>query len=321
MPADSAERRRLAVSEVRLLIKANEFHAAARLADSILRYTLATSDPLLLAGMAAVVGRPSQVAKLLSIAEPELRTGGGANPKSDPLPEAVVREASRSLAFAAFAPIIADSARLSLRRTAALIATYYPDSVARTRVLSELLSQSLSLRFPSDLDEFARLPMPNNAIYRAQWDFARGRWSAAVEGLQRTRRATEGFLPGNTSADGILAQVTLALQLGDTSLAIQQLDAVLGALPTLGVFLVGSVPQATSLIRSMLLRAELAKRNNDRLTAKRWSTAVRDLWGQGDPEVKQFVDMMTSTIDQSTGSGSAKDQSRVHRFSNLRPEP
>ena len=46
---------------------------------------------------------------------------------------------------------------------------------------------------------------------------------------------------------------------------------------------------AASLVRAIILRAEIALKQNDRQTAETWTSAARALWGKGDPEPRARV--------------------------------
>lgn len=98
--------------------------------------------------------------------------------------------------------------------------------------------------------------------------------------------------PVDISLEAVYQESLGALVLGDTAAVTARLDAVLGALPTSGVDLTGRVASAGSLVRAMMLRAELAARAGDRATARKWATPVTLLWAQADAGLRPAVDEM-----------------------------
>ena len=84
--------------------------------------------------------------------------------------------------------------------------------------------------------------------------------------------------------DVVFHEAWLRVAIGDTAGATQLLDAGLGALPALPTSLLDGVPLATSLVRAMSLRAELARLGADTGMAARWGSAARALWGPALPD-------------------------------------
>ena len=154
-----------------------------------------------------------------------------------------------------------------------------------------LVAPALTLAFPiaqRSLKELSNAPDETSKAFVA---LARGDTGKARLGLTGLRRLTAGRVSG-TSVDGNFRCVLLSLALGDTLGALADLDPVLRAPPTLGPNLLSQITQATSLVRALALRAELASRGHDRSTASLCARAVVDLWLHADPQLQSVVDRM-----------------------------
>ena len=96
--------------------------------------------------------------------------------------------------------------------------------------------------------------------------------------------------PSEISIDRAYQEAWLLLAVGDSAAATELLDLSLNALPLLGTGLLEFVAQAAGLVRAMALRAELAARAGDNVTAQRWTRPVIALWSDADPELRPVVD-------------------------------
>jgi hypothetical protein len=84
----------------------------------------------------------------------------------------------------------------------------------------------------------------------------------------------------------------LHLAIGDTAEATHLLDLSLNALPTLGTYLLDQLPQVTTLVRGMALRAQVAAQAGDSSLAKHWAQNVILLWSGADQELQPTVARM-----------------------------
>jgi hypothetical protein len=109
--------------------------------------------------------------------------------------------------------------------------------------------------------------------------------------LALVRRVNQGRQTG-TAIDRNLRRARLALAVGDTAYALDELDPVVRALPTLGPFLLDQVTQAGALVRALALRAELAAERSDHETASRYSEAVLSLWANPDKALEPTIRRM-----------------------------
>jgi hypothetical protein len=92
--------------------------------------------------------------------------------------------------------------------------------------------------------------------------------------------------------DRLYHHAAILLALGDTSRAVEQLDATLAALPRVRTILTEVPPQAGAVGRAMLLRAQIAQRQGDRATAERWARGAATLWGDADAELRAPIDTL-----------------------------
>jgi hypothetical protein len=143
---------------------------------------------------------------------------------------------------------------------------------------------------------------PNSGHYLMdlQWTLARGDTATVRRQWTEAQRARRNQRPGDVTIDGTLLEASLLLELRDTAAAVELLDRSLEALPTLGLDLIGQMPQAAGLVRAMALRAELAERVGDRTTASRWALAVIVLWADADAPLQPLVDRMRAVAGKPT---------------------
>jgi hypothetical protein len=96
------------------------------------------------------------------------------------------------------------------------------------------------------------------------------------------------FAPGEITMDAVLRHGWLLSAIGDTAGAVRLLDNSLRGLSKMPAnALRESI--AASLVRAIILRAEIAWKQNDRPAAEEWSRAALALWGRGDPEPRARV--------------------------------
>lgn len=286
---DPEIRRRVAVAAVRVRLKAGEWSRAASEADSILRTTppstgIAADE---LATLALLTGRAVTAAQLLRRATADtlsatLHTTSGRviRPNGSLVPDATVL-----LGFAALgAP--ADSIRrlyASVEREVRI----WADPGDRREVRSALLTRPAWLAWEvvprggvADLDGQV------NPVLGVRQRFAAGDTAAGIAELRRFEQSLEQRSPG-------VAGIALALHLGqihldlrDTVGAVRALDRGLDNLPRARPVLLGAFIEAGSIVRAMMLRADVALALGDRDTARRWADAAATLFAQADPELR-----------------------------------
>ncbi|HKG95452.1 MAG TPA: hypothetical protein VKA84_26270, partial [Gemmatimonadaceae bacterium] len=296
LSADSLQRLRLGVDELRILLKLARWEEARRLGDSLLRAwprPAAAEACHELASVAALLGRPTLAAQLLRPTSVGWRfytlDGRLVSP-----PPTLVTPAVDLLVYASVgAP--ADSIRALERRVWGLIPSYFATPEGQARARDALLGRPAVLAFPS---------VGPSAVYRAassgSWYVARMQDAWAKRDAGRVRAilaevdsARGVMLPGSMSVDATYQEAWLLAQAGDTAAAIRRLDATLEALPTVGSQLLDFIHQAAALPRAMALRAELAGRTGDPATARRWSSAVAALWSGAEPTLRGDLERAT----------------------------
>ena len=304
LATDPLQRLRLAHAEVRLLVKAADFAGAQALADSLLlshRGAEMEEEVELLTGLAALTGRAHRLASLL-------RTFS--NNYTARLPDGRPVQISPPLAESALtlmgyaslgAPL--DSIRALKSRVGTQISTHIAPS-DRASIRSALLNRPLSLAFPVIGFAAVRDVDPgSNVLLQMQRALADGNYVNLRADLAAQRGVRRQRLPGSISIDAVYHEAWLLLALGDTSAAVEHLDASLEALPTLSTSLLRELPEAASLARAMALRAELASHNHDDATARKWARAVATLWAGADGELQTVVDRMRNILSGVQRSG------------------
>ncbi len=292
LSSGSDDRVRLAASELRVLIKQGQFSNAARFADSLLD---ATPDPAgesaaMLSGAAALLGRADLAASLARRAAPD-QVVWAADGRVLAVPLAL-RETA--LAFEALSAIggPADSL-LRLRDRAGRQLRAFIGESARAWVEGALLDRSFAMQYPGP----GSVPLTQRArqadyLLDMQRALRRGDTLTVRRNLRELAQVRRDIRPVDVSTEAVYQESLAALALGDTAAVIARLDAVLGALPSAGVDLTGRVASAASLVRVMILRAELAAHSGDRATAKKWATPVTQLWARADAGLRPAVDAM-----------------------------
>jgi serine/threonine-protein kinase len=291
LASDSTQRLRLAIAEVRLLIKEAQFANARAEADSLLRSGAggrAVEVPGV-AGLAALLGRVEDVARLSQAANDRLRVHV-ADGRTVTLSPQIAGEAARLMAYAAFS-LPGDSVSAIAERAAALVDSYFPDHAVASQVRGTVIGSALSLSYPSGASLLQAMTIQGDQTSRAYALLARGDSTAARTLLRSAQRMNEGRSAG-TAIDRNLRRARLALVLRDTAYALRELDPTLRALPTLGLSLLEEVPQIVSLIRALALRAELAERIGDRATAVQCASAVVAIWSGADAVLQPLVGRM-----------------------------
>ena len=289
---DSLSQFTRAVTEVRILLKLERFGEARALGDSVLG-AWPGADPGVarrLAGLAALTGRLHRAAALLAAAadgQPFTTPEG----VPVPLPEAVAAPARALLAYAAVgAP--AESLSAIERRVTALVGSWVvPARQATARRAA--LQVAAALAFPQmGIRDAHRGPVGGNYLLSLQSALERGDLAAVRSGIAAVDRARGGVRAGDVAIQYVFHEAWLLAAVGDTAGAISRLDRALAAPASLGLALVGEVPQAAGFVRAMALRADLAAAMGDQPRAVRWARAVLALWRNADPDLGVVVSRM-----------------------------
>jgi hypothetical protein len=277
--------------EVRVLLKLQQFEDLRKLAAAALdRY----SDPLpqearQLVGLAALLGRPNLTATLgarsasLMIEDQRGRYSQVALP---------VLETWQSLmAYAAFGTPV-DSIRSYTTRLDTLLQAYQsPESIDRLQCDVVWYPRSLAWQELGLVTQEERC-RASNSLLGMQWALSQGDPGAVRSAYQELEAMRADMGPGQVALQNVYHEALLLLEIGDTSSASEYLARTLAAMRALRTSVVTEAPQAASLVRAMILRAEVAAKTGDMGTAKRWAEHVVSLWRNGEPEVESVVDRM-----------------------------
>jgi tetratricopeptide (TPR) repeat protein len=279
---------------VRLLLKLDSMAVARRLADSVLAANPAPTpyQAGYLANLAVLTGRPRRAAALLRLAASDTNHVPflGFDGRRLMLPGDLMPSILMLRAYAAL-----DAPHDSVRATYMRI----EQALERTRPLSTQLKMRRKLLLtPAVLTEedlgateFANAPDHDPLLDMRAALMRRDRAAARAAGLRFGAQADDAT-PGTIGIDRMTAFATMLLALGDTSTATRELDAALDALPRARSILLEATPQAGALGRALLLRARLAVRAGDRMTARRRLGQVDALWGGADADVRAPLDTL-----------------------------
>lgn len=285
-------RARRSVMVVRLLLKADSVGEARALADSTLRASPAPTPHQAgyLAGLAMLTGHAVTAAALAahSASDSEhipfvLRNGRR--------PKVPVELLAAALALRVYASSggPADSLRASFARVTRLLDTWVlPDQ--RTEVGQALLRSSLGMA-SDELVPVSKVTIApgNDLVFTMRMALARHDTTGVRRASHELTQITANFAPGTMTMDRIYHQARTLVAIGDTSEAIAQLDATLGALPRARSILITTLPQAGAVVRAMALRSELAWQVRDRVTFERWAKPAVTLWSDADVQLRQPI--------------------------------
>ena len=284
LAADGAQRLRLALDDVRLLVKRERFGEARRLGDSLLEAhpAPAPATAVELVGLAALTGRVHLAADLLHRAASVYPLA-----TSDFQPLVLPPRLREALAYRAYAAMggPADSLRAWPPRIRARIASdAAPEGQAA--LADALLDQPDALAFAVTGRVPAERPPEWRYLARMQWDLTHGDTAGARARLVALRFGSAAAAPGDVAIDGVYHEARLLLAARDTADAVRLLDRALGALPSLGITLLARVEESAAFVRAMGLRGDLAAAAGDADGARRWGLAVEALWHGADSGVR-----------------------------------
>ncbi len=294
-----------AVTEVRLRLKMEDYARAARLADSIVMTTTApdTATARMLAGAAALTGHVERAVALTAAGAPDfLRIAPDGQKLMLPTP--VSEAAFALLVYSAFGMPVDSITALERRLDERLSGYLRPQQLGAARVVT--MQVPAILAFPSaGLRPAHSNPDAHFHILVMQSEVARGQFTSVRDSLAALLDRRGGWRPSNVALDGSYLEVQLMLAVGDTAGAIRRLSVALGSLGGYGPDLLsgevdGSLPQMAILGRAMVLRADLAARDGDTETARRWARAATALWANADDVLQPTVARMRALAGMSS---------------------
>jgi hypothetical protein len=240
------------------------------LADSLLALdpSIKARQPGLFVSLAVLLGRANLAARLTR--EPQVASAWG-------IPAALGQATAPLLVFSALGgprdSIVELGARV--RRLVASL----PDAATRDEVVARFLVRSATLAGSEDglliLDSAAAT---NDYLWSMQQAFRRNEWAAVRDSMARLRVMRKSLAMEDLAFDAVYPEALLLAGIGDTARTPPQASpepSVIG-----------------SLVRAMVLRAQIAARLGDRATAARWATSVELLWSGADSFLAAIVDSM-----------------------------
>ena len=297
LTTDSLEQARLAIAETRVLFKDRRFREARGKADSLMRSGAKrfNRDVSGFVGLAALLGHVGEAEELLPLAHGDhgIRLGDGT--RWDP-PKAVIDAASNLSIHSAFGTS-PDSVHAWARRVVEVVGIYVPDSSQAVRVRTTIAGRALVNLIPDQITEPTYGFDSADEVVRVAMRLAQGHDQDAKTRLMRLRAVERGKAPGNEIRSGFPVAL-MWLALSDTLEATRALDVPLNALPALDRAFLDDVNDVGLLIRGMALRADLAERVGDTVTARTHASAVATLWADGDASIQPVVNRMRRIVSR-----------------------
>jgi len=278
---------KLANVDVRLRLKRGELESMRALADSLLSVWAGRTPPkdiaARLSGIAALTGRLDRAGELRAIAWSERNAGLGIAP---PLTSIASRLFVRAAAG------VCDDSLIAMRHEVDRIMESYSQPARIEAVQRELVVRPMSFAFPClgprALDGLPALTPLDIAQHAAAAKDSR-RVRAVLDSLDDVRRV---LLPGEVALDFTVQEAWLRASIGDTAVAVRQLDRVLNALPTLGQWATRDDAQAAAVGRALVLRAELAASMGEVAERQHRAKEALVLWQHADASFGPTLDRL-----------------------------
>ena len=257
---------------------------ARALADSLLVLTAPSTavQSLLLASLAGLTGR-ARLAAVLS------RNPIAARDFEVPLP--LSRSALPLLVFAAFGGPPDSLHELEQQVDSTINERFEPSNQQEARM--RWLVRSGRLAFPDyRFSSWPRLVSTGDYLISAETALLRGDTAAVLRMFDQARAVRRFIPPSDLNLEGLYPEARLLTAVGDSQAAISWLEGRLRALPATDPQNFVNPANAIALVRSMVLRADLAVQVGDRVTAKRWAGFVAVLWSDCDSFLRPIVQRM-----------------------------
>lgn len=266
-------RLRLLASQVRLHLKRSEWMRARLLVDSLLQTSKeeAPQTARTLAPLAALTGQAKTAVSLMTRGRLSVALDNDGNTGSF-TPE--LRQAAARV-FVLSALGTCDKSLQQERGRLDTLLTMQISAASLSQVRSILTRWALSLAYPCVVrEDLLALDADADPLLEMQQQLARGERSLVRRGLDSLEARRRHASPGDIALDVTAQESSLLLAVGDSARARSKLSTALSALPTAGTSIVEEVAQAASLSRCMRLLRDLARADNDMLTARKWQSAL-----------------------------------------------
>ncbi len=289
MTPDSAEREELAEIEARLRLRAGDFAGARQVTERLLDRWESHPDSVVgrLTPLAGLIGRAATMVKMAERIAPGT-SFLGSDGRVFTTPESISRNAMRMIALATLG-LGRDSVGSAEAAILAYVAGVEEGDQASLRYA--LLGEADQIGFPA----WGRGVTHRDAVALTLPGLQTAVATGNVAGFRRSMtqvaqlRLAAGVTPSDVSVDGVYQEAFLWAAIGDTAVAVADLDRMLGDLAHQNGTFVHFLQGPASLVHAMVLRARIALRQGDRSTAEKWARGVRELWADADPEVKALV--------------------------------
>ncbi len=275
--------------EARVLLKLERFQEVRAIADRFLDRTrgLEPGEARDLIGLAALTGRPSVAAALGKAGARVL-----AEAPSGPYRMIALPVLETWQAFMAYASIGSplDSITALATRLDTLLQVYPAPTNLGGFVECDISWYPRSLAF-TELRQVTerRDCWDTNALLGMQWAANQNSPEEVGRQFSEVQGGRGDFTEGEVSFEHPYNEARVLLQVGDTARATQHLSRALAAIRALRTSVITEPPQAASLVRAMALRAELAAKAGETVTARLWAERVIALWRDGEPAVESTL--------------------------------
>ncbi|HEU4882949.1 MAG TPA: hypothetical protein VFT45_11900, partial [Longimicrobium sp.] len=288
LATDPEQRLRLAIVQVRLWLRVEDFARARASADSVLQQwrNPGPREANALAPLALLTGRVDQARALRRAAVPETPFN---TPQGEyvTVPNPVAQAAADALVLAGLGlePETGEAEAALARLVDAWI-----EPADRVKVRAAVFNGSRRLSFGGNLPRVraAPLEMPDFVVEMQQM-LARGDAAGARARLAALAQGRGARRTGDLTLDFAYPEAELHLALGDTARALEELDRALLGLQAVPPSVLTRIEQTGGLLRAMRLRAQLAEARRDTATATRWRNALATLWSSGDPRLRRSI--------------------------------
>jgi tRNA A-37 threonylcarbamoyl transferase component Bud32 len=288
LATDSTVRVRLTHDEVRVHVKSGEFARAVSLADSSLaaQPEPTTEQAHWLAGLAALTGHVHRTRVLLESDAEDSTFVFWYNGERVTAPRLVTRAALALQAYAAF-PAPRDSTLALARRVRQLVTVWVPPvrrDLVRAAAMSIPITFGMWMVEPSSVLSITG----SGPLHRAQRALALGDTATVRAAAASVRAAPAEERQGDI--DHLYQEAMVFLAVRDTAAATLLLNDALNGLATGPRWLLEDPHRAASIASAMRMRALVASRAGDTLTARKWARAALTLWRGADEELRPFLE-------------------------------
>jgi hypothetical protein len=295
--ADTSTRLTASLGEVRVLIKLGRYDSARRLADSLLANAKSTSgaNAGLLAGAAALTGRPLLAAELASRAGADARFATTSGEELS-LPPALKGSALGYLALASSQVPVDSMLAVDRRILSQIDATVSKKD--RPAVVNATIAMPRALAFPAMGNTMTyQGAIGGSLLLQLQADLLRADTASAHRLLLKPFGTGRQVLASEVPLDLALRQAQMLLFLGDTAAGRQLIELSLSSLPASGLGLLGdnphiSIPQAAAVSLALALSADLAAYRGDPGTARQLAGDALSLIDQRSEPMQPLVERL-----------------------------